>query len=78
VHTFLFTALEQCSAPVYSADVTVMLHSIESSEMTEVTLEPQMNETRCGKTTLLKTLPITVTLFEIKKDVLWIQVFYLV
>jgi len=64
VHTFLFTALEVCSAPVYSADVKMMLHSIESSEMIEVTSEPQMNEARCGKMTVLKTLQ---TLFELNK-----------
>lgn len=49
MHTFLFTALEECSAPVYSADVKIMLHSIESSKMIGVTGELQVNETHCGK-----------------------------
>jgi hypothetical protein len=67
VHTFLFTALEECSAPVYFADVKMMLHCIESSKMIEATGETQTNETRCEKMTLLKTLPTKVTLIEFNK-----------
>jgi hypothetical protein len=77
VHTFVFTALEECSAPVCSANVTAMLHSIESSKMIEVTVEHQMSESRCGKMTLLKNLPSTVALFEFKRCVIDIIILFI-